>query len=214
MTDWLLALVPQYGLWLLAATTFLSCLALPIPASIIMLTAGGFAAAGDLSLAQALLAALAGAVAGDQLGYWAGRGLGARLLSRLRADPGRDRLLARADTLMDRRGLVAVFLSRWLLSPLGPWVNLVAGSTRYAWPRFTAAGVAGEGVWATLYVGAGHAFAGNVQAASDMIGSALGLVGGAGAVVALGIWLFSSPEARKRRQRPLPAAPRPPISRP
>ena len=34
MTDWLLALVPQYGLWLLAATTFLSCLALPIPASI------------------------------------------------------------------------------------------------------------------------------------------------------------------------------------
>ena len=33
MTDWLLGLVPQYGLWLLAATTFLSCLALPIPAS-------------------------------------------------------------------------------------------------------------------------------------------------------------------------------------
>jgi membrane-associated protein len=36
MTDWLLALVPQYGLWLLAATTFFSCLALPFPASILM----------------------------------------------------------------------------------------------------------------------------------------------------------------------------------
>ena len=50
MTDWLLALVPQYGLWLLAATTFFSCLALPFPASIMMLTAGGFVAAGDLAL--------------------------------------------------------------------------------------------------------------------------------------------------------------------
>ncbi|MFP5480820.1 MAG: DedA family protein [Alphaproteobacteria bacterium] len=200
MTDWLLALVPQYGLWLLAATTFLSCLALPIPASILMLTAGGFAAAGDLSLWQAILAALTGAVAGDELGYWAGRGLGAGLLARLRADPGRDRLLARADALMDRRGLLAVFLSRWLLSPLGPWVNLAAGSTRYGWPRFTAAGVAGEGVWATLYVGTGHAFAGNIQAASDMLGSALGMVGGAGAVLALGYWLFSSPAAAARRR--------------
>ena len=41
MTDWLLALVPQYGLWLLFFVTLFSCLALPLPASIMMLTAGG-----------------------------------------------------------------------------------------------------------------------------------------------------------------------------
>jgi membrane protein DedA with SNARE-associated domain len=192
MTDWLLELVPQYGLWLLGATTFLSCLALPFPASILMLTAGGFAAAGDLVLWQAFGAAAAGGIAGDQLGYWAGRGFGARVLARLRRDPGRDRLLAKADGLMDRRGVIAVFLSRWLVSPLGPYVNVIAGSTRYGWPRFTAAGVAGEAVWAGLYVGTGYGFAGNVAAASDMLGSVLGMVGGAGAVVALGYWLFSS----------------------
>lgn len=190
MTDWLLALVPQYGLWLLAATTFLSCLALPFPASILMLTAGGFAAAGDLVLWEAFLAATVGAVAGDQLGYWAGRGLGLSFLTQLRRDPGRDRLLARADGLMDRRGVLAVFFSRWLVSPLGPWVNLLAGSTGYGWVRFTAAGVAGEVVWAGLYVGTGYGFAGNIQAANDMLGSVLGMVGGLGAVVALGYWLF------------------------
>ena len=119
MTAWLLALVPQYGLWLLAATTFLSCLALPFPASILMLTAGGFAAAGDLVLWQAFLAAAAGGIAGDQLGYWAGRGLGTPALARLRRDPARDRMLARADALMQRRGIMAIFLSRWLVSPLG-----------------------------------------------------------------------------------------------
>ena len=192
MTDWLLGLVPQYGLWLLAATTFFSCLALPFPASILMLTAGGFAAAGDLVLWQAFAAAAAGGIAGDQLGYWAGRRFGAAFLARLRKDPARDKLLAKADAMMDRRGVMAVFLSRWLVSPLGPYVNLISGSTRYGWPRFTAAGVAGEVVWAGLYVGAGYGFAGNVEAASQAIGSALGMIGGAGAVVALGYWLFSS----------------------
>lgn len=192
MTDWLLGLVPQYGLWLLAATTFLSCLALPIPASVLMLTAGGFAAAGDLVLWQALLAAAAGGVAGDQLGFWAGRGLGSGVLGKLRKDPARDKLLAKADALMDRQGLVAVFLTRWLLSPLGPYVNLIAGSTHYPWGRFTMAGVAGEGVWAGLYVGAGFAFGGNIAAASDAIGSFLGMIGGAAAVLALGYWLFNS----------------------
>ncbi len=192
MTDWLLALVPQYGLWLLAATTFLSCLALPFPASILMLTAGGFVAAGDLALLPTFAAAAGGGIAGDQLGYWAGRGFGARLLNRLRRDPARDRLLAKAVEIMDRRGIGAVFLTRWLFSPLGPWVNLTAGSTGYAWPRFTTAGVAGEAVWAGLYVGAGYAFAGNVEAASQMLGSVLGLVAGASAVLILGYWLYSS----------------------
>jgi membrane protein DedA with SNARE-associated domain len=192
MTDWLLGLVPQYGLWLLAATTFFSCLALPFPASILMLTAGGFAAAGDLVLWQAFLAAAAGGIAGDQVGYWAGRGFGATVLSRLRKDPARDKLLAKADGLMQRKGLIAVFVTRWLLSPLGPYVNLIAGSTRYGWGRFTAAGVAGEAVWAGLYVGAGYFFGGNIAAASNAIGSLLGMIGGAGAVVVLGYWLFSS----------------------
>jgi membrane-associated protein len=192
MTDWLLALVPQYGLWLLAATTFLSCLALPFPASILMLTAGGFVAAGDLVLWQTCLAAAGGAIAGDQVGYWAGRHFGARILARLREDAARDKLLARADALIDRRGVLAVFFSRWLVSPLGPWVNLTAGSTGFGWPRFTLAAVAGEAVWAGIYVGAGHAFAGNVEAASEMLGSLLGLMAGAAAVLALGYWLWAA----------------------
>lgn len=192
MTAWALGLVPQYGLWLLAAATFLSCLALPFPASILMLTAGGFAAAGDLVLWQAFGAAAAGGIAGDQLGYWIGRAVGTTVLSRLRTDPGRDRLLARADALMDRRGVLAVFFSRWLVSPLGPYVNLIAGSTAYGWGRFTLAGVAGESIWAGLYVGTGYRLAGNVEAASEALGSALGMVGAAGVALALGYWLFNS----------------------
>ena len=192
MMDWLLELVPTYGIWLLAATTFLSCLALPIPASILMLTAGGFVAAEEMDLWQTFAAAAIGGSLGDQVGYWTGRKAGVPLLTHLRRDPARDKLLGRAVAIMESKGLLAVFLTRWLISPLGPWVNLTAGSTGYSWHRFTIAGIAGEAVWSGLYVGAGYAFAGNVAAATDMIGSLLGIIGGAAAVLALGYWLWAS----------------------
>lgn len=197
MTDWLLALVPVYGLWLLAATTFFSCLALPFPASILMLTAGGFVAAGDLALVPTVAAAAAGGIAGDQLGFWAGRRFGAPLLARMRRDPARDKLLSKAMTMLNKSGDMAVFFSRWLFSPLGPWMNLVTGSSGYGWHRFTVAGVAGELVWATLYVGMGYAFAGNIVAASEMLGSGLGLLAGVVVVVVLGLWLRSALRAQK-----------------
>lgn len=200
MTDWLLALVPQYGLWLLAATTFFSCLALPFPASIMMLTAGGFVAAGDLALLPTFAAAAGGGIAGDQLGFWAGRKVGTPLLDRVRRDPARDKLLKKAVVMLEAKGIVAVFLTRWLFSPLGPWINLVTGSTGYGWHRFTAAGVAGEAVWSGLYVGMGYGFAGNITAASDMLGSVLGILAGGAAVVILGLWLRSALKAQRMAQ--------------
>ncbi|MCU0816412.1 MAG: VTT domain-containing protein [Cypionkella sp.] len=190
MTDWLLSLVPVWGLWLVAGATFASCLALPIPASLIMLAAGGFAAAGDLVLWQVAGAAVTGAVLGDQAGFWAGRRGGAPLLDRLSAQRGRGKVIARARGLMAVRGGVAVFLSRWLFSPLGPYVNVIAGAMREDWRRFTLWGVAGEVVWCGLYVLMGRAFAGNLAAATDLIGSALGLIAAGTVALGLGLWLW------------------------
>jgi membrane-associated protein len=149
-------------------------------------------AAGDLVMWQTFGAAAGGAIAGDQVGYWAGRGFGSGLLARLRADPAREKLLSKAVTFMEQKGVVAVYLTRWLFSPLGPWVNLTAGSTGYGWPRFCLAGIAGEATWAGIYVGMGYAFAGNVEAASSLLGSVLGVVAGVAAVLILGYWLFTS----------------------
>lgn len=192
MTETLLALVPVHGLWLLALATFLSCLALPIPSSVLMLAAGGFAAAGDLQLWAVVAVAVGGAVVGDQLGYVIGRRGGAALLDRLERDPRRGAVLARARDLMRRRGGLAVFLSRWLFSPLGPYVNLMAGAARQPRLAFTLWSLSGEALWCGLYVLAGHAFAGNLAAASDMLGSVLGLVASGTAAAALGWALWSA----------------------
>jgi len=91
---------------------------------------------------------------------------------------------------MDARGAVAVFLSRWLFSPLGPYVNLLAGAMRHGWLRFTLWAMAGEAVWCGLYVTMGRAFAGILSQASDMLGSVLGLVATGAIAAGLGAWLL------------------------
>lgn len=195
MTEWLLALVPTYGAWLLAIGTFCSCLALPIPVSMLMLTAGGFAAAGDLSLSATASAALLGAVAGDQVGYHAARWGGAGLIEKLgsRAAP-----LAKATEMLAKRGGVAVFLTRWLFSALGPYVNLAAGAAKQPWAQFTAWGVAGEAIWVVLYIGLGYYFTGNIAAASSTAIYALGFLAAGAVAVGLGYWLIAAIKADQK----------------
>ncbi|MCX7890265.1 MAG: VTT domain-containing protein [Rhodobacteraceae bacterium] len=189
-TEWVLAAVPTYGPWLVALVTFLSCLALPVPASIVMLVAGGFAAAGDLALWQVAAAALAGAVLGDQTGFWVARLGGRPLVERLAPEGPRAVAIDRARAQLAARGIAAVFLTRWLVSPLGPYANFVTGAAGYPWVPFTAAGIAGEAVWVGLYVGAGYAFGDDLEAAAAMAGSGLGLLATGTVTLGLGWWLL------------------------
>ncbi|HEX9858199.1 MAG TPA: DedA family protein [Paracoccaceae bacterium] len=175
LTEALLALVPEYGATLVFAATLLSCLALPVPSSLVMLAAGAFVASGDLSAPAVLAAAFTGAVLGDQAGYWLGRCGGAPLWDRLRRRSGTAQALERAEAQLQERDLVAVYLTRWLFSPLGPYVNLLGGATRMNWLRFSLADLAGEATWVAVYVGLGIGFAAQVEA----MGAALGNLAGA-----------------------------------
>jgi membrane protein DedA with SNARE-associated domain len=198
MNDALLALVPDWGLWLVFAATLLSCLALPVPSSLIMLGAGGFAASGDLPLWGVMATAYLGAVLGDQAGYSIGHAGGVPLLTRIGRDPRRQALIDRARAAMDRHGGTGVFLSRWLFSPLGPYVNLIAGATTFNRRRFTVAGAAGEAVWVTIYVGLGWAFADNIVAIGALLGDLFGVLAGAAVTLMLALWLHNA--ARDRRE--------------
>ncbi|MBO3760409.1 DedA family protein [Ciceribacter sp. L1K22] len=187
MTEWLIGLVPQYGVHLLAFSTFISCLGVPIPASVLMLTAGGFVASGDLTLAESAGYALAGAIAGDQTGFGIGRWRGEPFLRHLstRSNP-----VDKARAMLVEKGALAVFLSRWFASALGPYVNFAAGAAGQSWLSFTLWGIAGEMVWVSLYVGLGYVFTGNLELASDMATNLLGFVAAALVALGLGYWLL------------------------
>ena len=189
MTEYLLSLVPLYGLWMIGITTFLSCLAMPVPASFLMLTAGGFAAGGDLILWQTGTVALAGAVAGDQVGFGIGRRGGTALISRLFGTPKRKKLIADAENMLAKMGGVSIFLTRWLFSPLGPYMNIASGALHMKWPTFFASGVMGEVIWVTVYVGLGFLFADSISDLATMMGNASGFIAGLAVTIGLGVWI-------------------------
>lgn len=200
MSDAIFALIAAWGLPLLAAITFLSCLALPVPSSLAMLTAGAFTVTGDLTLAATAGAAFAGAVAGDQTGYAIARSAAPRLERFIGRHPRRQALLDRARHMTDRHGGPGIFFSRWLVSPLGPYANFAAGLTRFTHLRFTLWGAAGEAVWVILYVGLGRLFAGQLDMVAEFAQDLSGL---AAALALMGIsawWMAASLRRRHRRR--------------
>ncbi|WP_112320357.1 DedA family protein [Oceanibium sediminis] len=200
MTDAAFSLVAHYGAWFLFVATFLSCLAVPLPASLLMLAAGGFASSGDMSLLSAAAAAWAGAVFGDQTGYAIGQRGSAVLLRRLGNPEGRRAaVLARARAEVTQRGGLGVFLSRWLFSPLGPYVNAIAGAVALDRGRFTLASMSGEAVWVLLYVGLGYLFTGQLAAVASVLSNATGFVTALAVTLILGLVLLRS--RRRGRQR-------------
>ncbi|SMX32012.1 DedA family protein [Octadecabacter ascidiaceicola] len=199
MTDFIVELLVEYGATIVFFVTFLSCLAIPIPSSLLMLASGGFAAAGDLSLMAVGLGAFSGAVLGDNSGYWIARKFGKRLDDWLARHPKRAALRARSAAFMEKRGGSSVFFSCWLVAPLGPYMNYFCGITRYDWLRFALWGMAGEAVWVSLYVGLGHTFADNISGIASLLGNASGFITALVAVIALGYWLI---RASKKKQTP------------
>jgi membrane-associated protein len=192
LTETLLASLPSYGLSLLAIVVCVSCLGAPLPASIVMMLMGALAAAGDFTLGYVIAVALASAVAGDQIGYLLGRTAGQRLIPIVARDPARRKAVERAQHEMDARGNVAVFLTRWLLSPLGPYLNLMAGASGFSWTRFTFAGVMGEAVWVGLYTGLGATFSDSVTEIAELSGSISGFFAAAAVAAFLGFKLLQA----------------------
>jgi len=185
MTETILDLMTNYGVFILFVVTFLSCLCVPIPSSLMMLAGGSFAATGDLNTIATIVAAYSGAVSGDNTGYFLARTFGTRLTSWIDANPKRAKLRDSAKSYMEKRGPISVFLSCWLVAPLGPYVNLVSGITRFNWARFALWGALGEVFWVGIYVGLGYNFSTQITTLASMLGNASGFV-----VALLGVFLF------------------------
>lgn len=197
MTDTILDLMTNYGVVILFIVTFLSCLCVPIPSSLMMLAGGSFAATGDLDTATTVVAAYLGAIAGDNSGYFLARTFGGHISGWLDANPKRAKLRDSAKSYMDRKGPISVFLSCWLVAPLGPYVNLVSGITRYNWLKFAFWGAMGEVFWVGIYIGLGYRFSDQITALGTMLGNASGFLVAFLAAVFLGRWLWkvSKPDA-------------------
>jgi membrane-associated protein len=186
---WLLRWLDSYGLPLVFGVMVVAAAGIPLPANLLLLAMGAAAAEGKQSAWVVFGVALAGLVLGDHLGYLVGDWGGRWLVGRLAGLLGAEEQLPRARETLQERGWMAVFLTRWLLLPLGSPCNWVCGSMGYPLRRFFVADVLGEGLYVAIFLLLGMAFSEQIDRVARVAGTAgYGLAGLV--LVALVAWRF------------------------
>ena len=186
LTDQLLAAFSQYGLPLMFGVITIASAGVPLPITLMLVAAGSFVALGEMKFWQVVVVASAAAVLGDQIGYALGRWGGHRVAGRVNRKKARAAQMRRAEKFARRWGGAGIFFSRWLVTPLGPWINLSSGMTAYPWARFLCWDVVGEVLWVVLYVALGKLFSDRIQALVDILGDLAWVIVGLVAAVILG----------------------------
>ena len=186
MSAELLEFFTVYGLSAVVVILAMGQFGVPLPTSILLMTVGALLVEGDISAAEAFFWSLGGAVAGDQLGFAVGRFGGQGVRNYVANKPRLEAQLAKAEAYSARWGAMGVFLTRWLISPLGPMVNVVSGLARMRWLTFLAWDIAGETIWVGGYLALGYLFSSSISAISDLISNAAWLLAAAAVTLFLG----------------------------
>lgn len=203
MNAQLLDLLLTYGVVALAPILAASALGLPIPASLLLLAGGAFAGSGQLALLPLVIVGILATSAGDSLGYWLGRRGGAAALARFGPRFGiKPTALVQADAFLGRWGGVAILLTRFLLTPLGPVINIVAGTGRYPYRHFIAYDVLGEAIWVLLYLALGYLFSASWDVLADILGQASQVLAVAAVALVLLVLLVRTLWQRQTRAQP------------
>lgn len=182
-------LIAAYGYGAVFALVTAESVGIPLPSETALILAAAYAGhTHHLSPWILFAVALAGAVTGDNIGYWAGRQGGYHLARKygpkVRLD---ERKLKIVRYLFDRHGGKVVFFGRFI-SVLRTYAAFLAGASRMRWPRFLPANVTGAITWAGACTLAGYLAGGTLLGLSTTIDLITG--GAAVLTIAAGLLLL------------------------
>ncbi|HTI15745.1 MAG TPA: DedA family protein [Dictyobacter sp.] len=154
-------LLATYGYWAVFIFVGIESIGIPFPGETMLLVSSITAGTThQLSIVPILLTATAGAIVGDNIGYWVGRKGGFQLLYRyghiIRLD---ERKLKLGIYLFHKHGGKVVFFGRFV-TILRTWAAFLAGTNQMSWLRFAIFNALGSSIWATIY-GLGGYFLGH-----------------------------------------------------
>lgn len=197
MPEWLLDLFARYGYEAVFFGVLLENAGLPVPGETVLLAGAALSRFGRLSLPAVIATATAGAIIGDNVGFWIGRRGGRALVERYGGNVGLSRSrLKEFDRFFARHGGKTVFIARFVTG-LRVFGALLAGGSTLPWSTFLFYNAAGAVVWSTTIAAAGYGLAYSWNVLERWIG-----FGGLGALVIIlvstGVWALRA--RRERRQ--------------
>jgi membrane protein DedA with SNARE-associated domain len=194
--EWLTGLPPLALYLALAVAAAVENIFPPIPADSVVAFGAFLAARGEATPAGTFLATWIGNVSGAMLVYAAARRLGADRLSRRLERFGGEHRQAKIRGMYEQRGMVALFLSRFLPGARA-LVPPMAGALRVPAPRTAIVIAVASAIWYGTITWLAYRVGADWDALQDRIGSfsrTTALIAGAIVALGVGLWLV-----RRRR---------------
>ncbi|NJK56192.1 MAG: DedA family protein [Pleurocapsa sp. SU_5_0] len=150
--DTLQELARLYGYWAVFVGIAIENMGIPLPGETIVIVGGFLAGSGELNYWWVLGSAIAGAVLGDNFGYWVGRFGGWQLLVKIgRLFRLQEQQLEQAKDRYSQNAVQAVFWGRFV-TLLRIFAGPLAGITQMPYKQFLLCNFGGAAVWSTTIV--------------------------------------------------------------
>lgn len=174
---------------------------IPLPGETILMLASFTAhKTHQLSIVWVIVVGIAAAVAGDNLGFFAGHWLGPRLLNWLRRKFHMDEDIEVAKDQIKRHGGATVFWARYIFG-LRTIAGPVAGALGMEWKRFLLFNALGACTWVTAIALTGYAFASEFNSLIGYFEKASWAIAGGVFIIGYVIWRKKKKEYRESHQK-------------
>ena len=139
-----------------------------LPGDSLLVTAGLFAARGDLSFTVMFILLSVMAIVGDAVGYWIGRVTGPRIFTREKSWFFAKDHLIRAQRFYEKHGGKTIIIARFI-PIIRTFAPVVAGVGKMSYPRFATYNIFGGIFWIGSMLGIGYVLGNSIPGIDEHI---------------------------------------------
>ena len=167
-----------------------------LPGDTLLLTAGFFAAQGQLPIAPLVILIVFAAIIGDNVGYYTGKKLGPKVFKRKDGILFRQEYIERAQAFYEKHGGKTIIIARFFPA-IRTFAPIVAGVGKMKWGYFAAYNVVGALLWGAGVTMLGYAIGSTAPGIDGYLFAAVIIVAH-GFLFFIVYQLLKTPETRKQ----------------
>lgn len=172
MLDFILSIFLVYQYWLFFGVMYIASFWFPVPATALIIAWWAFYAQWYFDISLLLFSGTLWCVLWDVSGYWLSYHYGRDIFRHL----GLRKILDSSqfstfEPVFIRRNILSVFFTRFLITGLGPSVNILAGLTKMRPLYFIVTDIIGESIYLILNIIIGYSFSSQWQSILEILES-------------------------------------------